>query len=54
MRDSHNSGGNIASADGHVAWARFERGNIGHGWTSYHSTSYWIHAPWKTFGNWND
>jgi prepilin-type N-terminal cleavage/methylation domain-containing protein/prepilin-type processing-associated H-X9-DG protein len=54
MRDSHNSGGNIASADGHVTWERFERGNIGHGWTNYASTSYWVHAPWRSFGNWND
>ncbi|MCK5802305.1 MAG: prepilin-type N-terminal cleavage/methylation domain-containing protein, partial [Lentisphaeria bacterium] len=50
MRDTHNHGGNIASADGHVAWSRFERGNIGHGWENYASTSYWVHAPWSTFG----
>ena len=54
MRDTHGGGGNIAYADGHVAWSRFERGNIGHGWRNYHNTSYWVHAPWATFGHWND
>jgi len=53
MRDTHNDGGNIAFVDGHVKWFKFEKGNIGHGWENYASTSYWIHAPWKTFGNWN-
>ena len=52
MRDTHNDGGNVTFVDGHVKWFKFQKGNIGHNWQAYASTSYWIHAPWEAFGNW--
>jgi prepilin-type processing-associated H-X9-DG protein/prepilin-type N-terminal cleavage/methylation domain-containing protein len=54
MRDDHSNGGNIAFADGHVAWSRFELGNIGHGWTAANASYGLAHPPWDLFGNWND
>ncbi len=53
MRDSHNSGGNITFVDGHVQWYHFETTPIQHGWNDPDSATYAIHAPWETFGNWN-
>ncbi|MDX9980385.1 MAG: prepilin-type N-terminal cleavage/methylation domain-containing protein [Lentisphaeria bacterium] len=53
MRMTHSDGGNIAFADGHVAWYRFQTYPIGHGWNDPDSATYAIHAPWETFGNWN-
>ncbi|MBT3375276.1 MAG: prepilin-type N-terminal cleavage/methylation domain-containing protein [Lentisphaerae bacterium] len=54
MRDSHDHGGNVSFADGHVKWYRFRRDDIGHGWASHNSNpAYHIHAPWETFGLWN-
>jgi len=53
MRKSHSDGGNVAFADGHVKWYRFHIYPIGHGWADPHSSGYAIHAPWETFGNWN-
>ncbi len=53
MRWDHNDGGNIAFADGHVAWTRFELGPIGHGWAAP-NTGYGLgHPPWALFGEWN-
>jgi len=53
MRKSHSDGGNVAFADGHVRWYRFHIYPIGHGWADPHNSGYAIHAPWETFGNWN-
>ena len=53
MRDSHNNGGNIASADGHVEYSKFQWGDIGHGWEGAESTSVSCHPPWDAFGRWN-
>jgi len=54
MRTSHSGGGNIAFADGHVAWYRFRQDDIGHGWASHNSNpAYHWHSPWETIGLWN-
>jgi prepilin-type processing-associated H-X9-DG protein/prepilin-type N-terminal cleavage/methylation domain-containing protein len=57
MRSDHNDGGNILFADGHAQWSRFEWGNIivntGGSWPAANSVAYSCHAPWSTFGYWN-
>ena len=53
MRMSHSDGGNVAFVDGHVKWYHFQTSPIGHGWNDPHNSGYAIHAPWETFGNWN-
>lgn len=53
QRSEHSDGGNVAFADGHVQWYRFEWGNIGNGWEAANSVGYSCHAPWAAFAYWN-
>jgi prepilin-type processing-associated H-X9-DG protein/prepilin-type N-terminal cleavage/methylation domain-containing protein len=53
MRSDHSDGGNIAFADGHVQWSRFELGPIGNGWTAPNAPYGLAHPPWALFGLWN-
>ncbi len=51
-RDSHNGGGNIAFADGHAKWLKFEHGNIGAPWPDHYAhPAYEVHPPRWTFEN---
>jgi prepilin-type processing-associated H-X9-DG protein len=52
MRDDHSNGGNMAFADGHVEWSRFEKGPIGHGWAAPNAGYGLAHPPWKFIGEW--
>ena len=52
-RADHNEGGNTAFFDGHVKWARFERGDIP-GWTAAYNAAYSIHPPREQLWNYRN
>jgi prepilin-type processing-associated H-X9-DG protein len=53
MRNSHSDGGNVAYADGHVLWSRFESGPLPNGWQAPDPGYPRVHPPYSTFGYWN-